>query len=103
MRVTIRYFRGGLGPEYEVTGEWFPGDPGVRTFSNGDPGYPGTGPEVKVSEIFKRVRGASIPIPPGQWHLHFSDDEMEDICEKLSDQGIEDSEDLHGDLARSEE
>ena len=27
---------------------FIPGDPGVRTFSNGDPGYPPTPPEIEV-------------------------------------------------------
>ena len=30
----------------------YPGDPGVRTFSNGDPGYPPTPPEFEFSEAW---------------------------------------------------
>ena len=25
-----------------------PGDPGIHTYPNGDPGYPGTGPDVNI-------------------------------------------------------
>ena len=29
-----------------------PGDPGVHTYPNGDPGYPGTGPEVTIHSAY---------------------------------------------------
>lgn len=35
----------------EVSGTYSPGDPGVHTFPNGDPGYPPTGPEVDIEKI----------------------------------------------------
>ena len=34
-----------------LTVNYTPGDPGVRTLKNGDPGYPPTGPEVEIEEI----------------------------------------------------
>lgn len=37
--------------KWEVSGKVLPGDPGVTTFSNGDPGYSGTGPEAIPDKI----------------------------------------------------
>lgn len=36
-----------------------PGDPGIHTFPNGDPGYPPTGPEI---EITSAVYGDGSPV-----------------------------------------
>jgi len=34
-----------------VTFDYYPGDPGVWTYSNGDPGYPATPAEIEVESI----------------------------------------------------
>ena len=39
------------GIEIEVEGNFIAGDPGVYTYSNGDPGYPGTPDEFEIEEI----------------------------------------------------
>ena len=37
--------------EVEVEGKYIPGDPGVWTYSNGDPGYPETPPEFMIYKV----------------------------------------------------
>jgi len=37
--------------EVEVEGKYIPGDPGVWTYSNGDPGYPATPPEFEIHKV----------------------------------------------------
>ena len=37
--------------EVEVEGKYIPGDPGVWTYSNGDPGYPETPPEFEIHKV----------------------------------------------------
>ena len=37
--------------ELEVTFYYTPGDPGVYTYSNGDPGYPPSPPELEIYKI----------------------------------------------------
>ena len=39
------------GAELEVEFYCTPGDPGVYTYSNGDPGYPPTPPEFEIHKI----------------------------------------------------
>jgi hypothetical protein len=44
MKITIEI-------EIEVEGSYTPGDPGVYTYSNGDPGYPPTPPEFYITKV----------------------------------------------------
>jgi len=37
--------------EVEVEGKYIPGDPGVWTYSNGDPGYPETPAEFEIHKV----------------------------------------------------
>lgn len=37
--------------EVEVYYNYYPGDPGLWSYSNGDPGYPPTGAEVEIMSI----------------------------------------------------
>lgn len=37
--------------DVEVEFNYYPGDPGLYSYSNGDPGYPPTGPEVEIISI----------------------------------------------------
>ena len=39
------------GAELEVMFYYTPGDPGVYTYSNGDPGYPPSPPELEIYKI----------------------------------------------------
>lgn len=49
METTIEFEEETL-PVY-VLYNYYPGDPGVHSYSNGDPGYPPTGPEVEITSI----------------------------------------------------
>jgi hypothetical protein len=44
--------------EVEVTGEYMPGEPGVHTYPNGDPGYPPTPPSFDIHEV--KLNGTNI-------------------------------------------
>jgi hypothetical protein len=37
--------------EVEVEGNFIPGETEVHTYSNGDPGHPGSGPDVEILRI----------------------------------------------------
>ena len=58
----------------EVTFEfnYEPGDPGVHTFSNGDPGYPPSGPEIEIIKAWIQDEdGNDIDITP-IWDAYIS-------------------------------
>jgi hypothetical protein len=40
------------GVDMDVNFNFHPGDPGVHTYSNGDPGYPPTDPEIEINSVF---------------------------------------------------
>ena len=57
----------GDGPDEEevvVEATYVAGDPGVRTFRNGDPGYPPSGPEVDITSIKRTDEATAFWHPP---------------------------------------
>lgn len=44
----------------EITWNFTPGDPGVHTFPNGDPGYPGTDDELEFEQAILLPGGTDV-------------------------------------------
>jgi len=65
--------------DIDVSFNYYPGDPGVRTYSNGDPGYPPSPPEFEIISVdFKGTNVTDL----------FDDDDfvrMEELIESSRD------------------
>jgi hypothetical protein len=53
-----------------------PGDPGVHTYPNGDPGYPPTGPEIVIRSVVASDGGRILE----EWQY---EDKIEEINQKI--------------------
>ena len=73
--------------EVVVEANYIPGDPGVRTFRNGDPGYPPTEAEVEITSVLKTDVSADFWFP--QWRVVDFDTLPEVDQDRLRDAAIE--------------
>ena len=69
--------------EVSVDFQFYPGDPGLWRYSNGDPGYPPTGPEVEIMFVTdKNGKTYEFEIPANQ--ITRIEQECIDYCEDES-------------------
>jgi len=86
----------GVEREYVVKGTCCPGEPDVWYLPNGDPGYPGSPPEVEDVELWFNGK----KVPESEWERHgFTDSEIESLESRLFKQAAKDGQDAEADAA----
>jgi hypothetical protein len=81
-------------PKVEIDYHYLAGDPGLRTFRNGDPGYPPAGAEIEVIAV-KWIDGDGLEQPDAktlhEWAQNYADEKgyeifcewaEEDLCDR---------------------
>ena len=57
--------------EIQICGTYLPGDPGVHTYANGDPGYPSTPDSIEIHDCF------TLNPETREWNVPFCESQLD--------------------------